>query len=41
MLKYHISTLAALCATTILTSGCVWAADAVPGAPLKEAAVTN
>ena len=41
MLKYGTSTLAALCATTILTSGCVWAADATPAAPVKEAVVTT
>ena len=40
MVKYGTSLLATLFATTILTSGSVWAANAAPGttAPVKEAA---
>ncbi len=40
MVKFSASTLAALCATTILASGPVWAANATT-APVKEAAVAT
>jgi len=43
MEKYATSLLAALCATTILTSGAAWAATAstVPAPPIKEAKATT
>ena len=41
MLRYGKSTLAALCATTILAGGSAWAADATPAPLVQEAAVTS
>jgi len=41
MVKYGTSLLAALCATTMLTSGAAWAANPAPAAPVQEANATS